>query len=62
MSHLRSLAIGYAMATTLFAAAQAHSLGDRAQLHSLHYGSKATGTPPVCSATLIVFPSRLGKP
>ncbi|TXI80968.1 MAG: hypothetical protein E6Q44_05495 [Flavobacteriales bacterium] len=47
MSHLRSLAIGYAMATTLFAAAQAHSLGDRAQLLSLHYGSKATGTPPV---------------
>ncbi|HRF80422.1 MAG TPA: hypothetical protein PL070_10090 [Flavobacteriales bacterium] len=47
MSHLRTLAIGWSMATALFATAQAHLVGDPAQLLTMHYGSKATGTPPV---------------
>jgi len=47
MPHFRILAIVWTMATALFATAQAHLMGDAAQLLSLHYGSKATGTPPV---------------
>lgn len=47
MSTLRTLVIGWFTATSLFATAQAHLSGDPVQLLTMHYGGKATGTPPV---------------